>query len=385
MDALKKTLRVVLVQIPSENSQLHLSVRLFSKRHDHVRLANNLTLITSDKQYNPNKTLLAAYNSNNNHNDKAPIDPKKKPIVLLYGWLMSQDKFLRKFSDIYNNHGFDVLRVKVKIGEVLWPQSVTATVSNIKDFMLGNLDRPYLVHGFSVGGFVHTELIQYLLKCPQEESKQALSQIKAQTFDSVVDLFGVAEGIATSVYLNQPIRRRLASTAIQAYINLTRKQVFDIYIRDSEIFHANPLRVPSLMFYSRKDTIGAPGPIEDAIKQWRSKGIAVAQRCWETSEHVGHYKENPEEYTTYLNNFLASLGFIHGGVQGVKEGVVEVRDGGLNAGLRDSDAHSPNRFKTDIKKGGGEGDDGKVIEVIVEVGEAEVEKERKVASANKLL
>ena len=134
------------------------------------------------------------------------------------------------------------------------------------------------MHGFSVGGFVHTELIKKLLESDKSESKLAMNQIKGQIFDSVVDMYGVADGVSASLYIKSPIRRAITRMAIQGYVDLTYKNVYQAYEQASKIFHSNPLLVPSLMLYSKADTIGAAGPIEKAIESWRSKGIPVAQK-----------------------------------------------------------------------------------------------------------
>ena len=39
-------------------------------------------------------------------------------------------------------------------------------------------------------------------------------------------------------------------------------QVTEHYKRSSQAFHDNPLITPSLVFYSKADPIGIPGPIE---------------------------------------------------------------------------------------------------------------------------
>ena len=171
-----------------------------------------------------------------------------------------------------------MLRVKVKVDEVLWPQSVNGTIKHLRNFMFSHIDNPYIIHGFSVGGFVHTELVRSFLYSEDALSKKAMKQFKGQIFDSVVDMYGVPAGVSASIYLNEPIRQACTRMAIQAYLSLTRKWVYDRYIRTSETFHSNPLLIPSLMFYSKADTIGASGPIEAAINSWRNKGIPVTQR-----------------------------------------------------------------------------------------------------------
>jgi alpha-beta hydrolase superfamily lysophospholipase len=45
------------------------------------------------------------------HKDAAP---SPRPLVLLFGWLFAKPKHLKKFVDMYNQEGFDVISVQVK-------------------------------------------------------------------------------------------------------------------------------------------------------------------------------------------------------------------------------------------------------------------------------
>ena len=43
------------------------------------------------------------------------FDDHKKPLVLLYGWLLAKAQHIYKYGDFYLDKGFDVLHVKVNL------------------------------------------------------------------------------------------------------------------------------------------------------------------------------------------------------------------------------------------------------------------------------
>ncbi|ESO08874.1 hypothetical protein HELRODRAFT_168792 [Helobdella robusta] len=258
------------------------------------KLSSNLTLVKSSLQQHDNSQV-------------------NKPVVILYSWLLAKNRHINKCSDIYLDRGFDVLQVKVSPRQVLWPAAVIPTVDSVIDF-ISNLKSSILVHGFSVGGFVHTEVMYKMSNSDNDMHMQAIKKMKGQIFDSVVDFIGIGEGISTAMFRRSPILRILSRSLINNYLSLTEKSVGCIYRRDSEFFHLNPLNIPSLMLHSTKDQIGSVGPIERAIKKWRNKGILVDSKCWTDSTHVNHFKTHPDEYIKMIDNFLAVLELSNAGV-----------------------------------------------------------------------
>ena len=82
------------------------------------------------------------------------------------------------------------------------------------------------------------------------------------------------------------------------------------YKQSEATFRSNPLRTPSLVFYSTADVVAVPAPIETLIATWKSHGVPVYSRRWENSRHVTHYRSDPVNYTAELEHFLDSVGLL---------------------------------------------------------------------------
>lgn len=48
--------------------------------------------------------------------------PLDKPLVVLLSWLMSKQKHLKKYAQLYTDQGFDVLTVQVTPWQFMWPK-----------------------------------------------------------------------------------------------------------------------------------------------------------------------------------------------------------------------------------------------------------------------
>ena len=62
--------------------------------HRHVPVHNNVTITQHDVI-----------------DDVTETSPR--PLVLLFGWLFAKPSYLKKYSDFYVDHGFDVMTVRV--------------------------------------------------------------------------------------------------------------------------------------------------------------------------------------------------------------------------------------------------------------------------------
>jgi hypothetical protein len=238
------------------------------------------------------------------------LDSDHRPIVLIYAWLAAKSKHIHKFGDFYLDKGFDVLHIKVGAQQILWPPVAQSIVSDIVNFVTTpqRHKQPIFVHGFSVGGYLYGETLVRITSDPSLRESMT-RRVRGHVFDSPVDFEGVPRGVGMAVS-NMVAAQVAIKSTLEAYMSLFQRQVTQHYIRSSQAFHDNPLSTPSLVFYSKSDVIGTPGPIEGVIKGWKAKGIPVFTRCWENSPHVQHYLRDPVTYTLELNNFLHSIGLV---------------------------------------------------------------------------
>lgn len=206
--------------------------------------------------------------------------------------------------------GFDVLHIKVNPSQMLWPPHAQSVVAQILSFLTSpaHHSQPILVHGFSVGGYVYGEtLVQIMSNAELAESMS--HRIRGQVFDSPVDFEGVPRGVGMALSTLRPLQVAV-KCFLDAYTSFFRRQVTDRYVLSEQTFHRNPLRTPSLVFYSKADVVALPAPIDSLIAMWREVGVPVYTHCWENTRHVSHFHADPLTYTALLNQFLASIGFV---------------------------------------------------------------------------
>lgn len=57
-----------------------------------------------------------------------------KPLVILFQWLMAKPKHVKKYAELYIDHGYDVIAVNVTPWQVMWPTKGTQV--SVKRFSL---------------------------------------------------------------------------------------------------------------------------------------------------------------------------------------------------------------------------------------------------------
>lgn len=104
------------------------------------------------------------------------------PVVLLLGWAGCQDKYLQKYSKIYEDRGLITVRYTAPISKLFWQRSDMLLIGDkiLKLLCDMNFDNhPVIVHVFSNGGAYLYQHIALAMK----RSKQPI-QIRGMIFDS---------------------------------------------------------------------------------------------------------------------------------------------------------------------------------------------------------
>ncbi|XP_015836233.1 transmembrane protein 53 isoform X2 [Tribolium castaneum] len=190
------------------------------------------------------------------------VNEEKIPVILLFGWAGCQDKYLAKYSQIYEDRGLITLRYTAPVKCLFWKRLQMITIGERLVKLLVDLNfenHPIIVHCFSNGGaFLYQNFTLALEKSPK------------------------------------PI------------------QVVSNYISPKKTFQSNPLEnlkddknnCPQHFIYSKKDILIPYTDIEYFANYRKSLGIDVTTLCYETSPHVKHYTENKESYVSSVCNFL---------------------------------------------------------------------------------
>ncbi|XP_046364945.1 transmembrane protein 53-like [Haliotis rufescens] len=233
---------------------------------------------------------------------------RSRPLVVLVGWMNAKKRHLDKYGNLYISKGFDVLSVQVPPSKVIQPkkaQVVMQEVINILDDS-SRRDKPLMIHGFSVGGYLYGEML-VTLRDQASRYTSIRDRLLGQIFDSPVDFAGVPRGFANVLGFNS-FSRALIKSSIEGYLKLFKETSTKHYIKSSEAFHDNEMLLPSLLLYSRADPIGVAKDIEVVARKWASKGIPVHLKCWENSPHVSHFHRHPDEYVEAILAFLEEIG-----------------------------------------------------------------------------
>ncbi|KAH3883741.1 transmembrane protein 53-like [Dreissena polymorpha] len=230
-----------------------------------------------------------------------------RPLLLLLGWLFAKPSHLKKFSDFYTEHGFDVMTVRVTLSQLLRPKTVQSLMQHVLDLCYEGQRReqPLLCHALSVGGYMYGELLTSLNHF-SERYQDFDKRLFGKIFDSPVDFYGIPNGVARAM-TGDPKRVQRIEKMLEWYMEKFRP-VTKQYINSSENVHRNELKTPALFLYSQNDPVVNPVHIEALAHTWRGRGIRAATACWERAPHVTSFKMYPEEYKSHLINFIWGTG-----------------------------------------------------------------------------
>ncbi|CAD5226072.1 unnamed protein product [Bursaphelenchus xylophilus] len=253
---------------------------------------------------------------------------EKKPLVLMLGWGGCTDKQLSKFSDVWLEKGFSVVRYSPPMEKVLsvldYPQFVNPLYSEISQNLQ---NRDILLHLFSMNG-CNAFVVLYDLLNRTPEGQKILSSIKGMVVDSgPADVLPkkIAFAIALSVY--PPNKKDVASNAARAllYGMLTARlnaQRFKVWLRDllgkntypewyayykmKEMTAQKQLPTKQMYFYSKKDFVCDAKSIDEFIES-QGPEVEIKRFKFDDSPHVNHFRKHPELYRKECEKFADEI------------------------------------------------------------------------------
>lgn len=247
-----------------------------------------------------------------------PTSKGSTPLVVLLSWLLAREKYLEKYRQIYLSKGFDVLTVKTRPDQFLFPTIGTQVVAqNLFDFLKNQVGAypNVVVHGFSVGAYQFSE---FLVKLQEGLHSQGSidgsceivrKSIKGVIFDSAVDVDGAPYGVAKSLAGDSKLADMIEAS-LKGYMKLCHPFATKYYEKASNAFSHTPLRCPGMLLVSRDDKLGNPAANERVRDTWTSLGVDVTWKCWDRSRHVAHFQNYPEEYRSIVHQFLSRINLI---------------------------------------------------------------------------
>ncbi|XP_050682903.1 uncharacterized protein LOC126978178 [Leptidea sinapis] len=226
-----------------------------------------------------------------------------RPTCIILNWLLASRKAVMKYADLYLAEGFDVITVNCRPWQLVWPKRGAQVIGMDLLKVMASSDVTYVVHGFSVGGYVWSEAMVQAMKDSQRY-QPVLDRVKAQVWDSPADITEVPVGIPWAMFPNN----RPAQLATRAFIKLYLKAFYNIatvhYERACNLFYRTPCTAPGLFLLSSKDPVGKEERIRRACDIWISMGIKCTLQCWPDSPHVLHYLKHQDEYVALVRKHL---------------------------------------------------------------------------------
>ncbi|XP_060068882.1 uncharacterized protein LOC132548994 [Ylistrum balloti] len=233
-------------------------------------------------------------------------DKNSKKIVIIFDWLYAKPAAVDKYCNLYHAKGLDVLTVKGRLAHFLWPPTGYELAKKVLKFIFRDNRDEVLVHAFSVGAYIYTLCLMISRREP-EQYGAFRDKVKGQVFDSVV--VGSYDHMSTGIAVALPGTNALKKPILQimdVYYNKTKETTRDEYDKLVDLFKADPITVPTQLFYSYSDPMCYVPAMEDIIKNWHRchPDFDVTSKCWNKSIHAAHLKCHPEEYLQHWEEWI---------------------------------------------------------------------------------
>lgn len=216
------------------------------------------------------------------NNLESSENSRRKKLMILFAYMLPNEKHLDKYRKIYYDHGFDVLTVQTSPFQFFFP-SIGA--KKVADHVYEFIDKQgrseqypdVLIHAFSVGGYQFSEFLNKLYSATGDGGERIRDAIKGTIFDSPCNVDSVPYGLSRTIAGNT-----MFATLIEGLVNLTRRVFYPLstryHLEGEHIFMNRPLRCPSLFFASKSDKMADIDVIERTVDVWSGKGVDVKLR-----------------------------------------------------------------------------------------------------------
>lgn len=233
------------------------------------------------------------------------------PIVALLGWNSARDKHLAKYSEIFEQKGFDTVRIPAN------PFNTFMRLNRVKDISMTLLDilveiksqqnRPFILYSLSMGGFNVYYFLNQAISTPGQQHFNSI-QVMGCIFDSCPHFPGMhsLKGVQSTILevIPNPLLKILVSVGLAAAfppVWLFNRDIKKLIPRTI----SSPLGCPELFLFCKTDPLVPDKDVWLFIEAHKNKNIKVFSKCWEVSGHVQHYKNYPDEYLKHVNDFIA--------------------------------------------------------------------------------
>ncbi|CAG9772329.1 unnamed protein product [Ceutorhynchus assimilis] len=255
------------------------------------------------------------YQQNNGESDFVfVVNEKKLPVILLFGWAGCKDKYLAKYSQIYEEKGLITLRYTAPVKWLFMRKKPMSAIGEKLVKLLFELNfenHPIFVHCFSNGGAFVYQNFSYALDLQEKPL-----ELKGVIFDSapgkrrVTTLFRALTAILEGNIIYSISMSLILTTFLSV---MWFYEVISIQFFPKESVHSNnpfeflkgeKVRCPQLFIYSENDDLIPHTDVESFANHRQDLGAKVTRICYQNSLHVKHLPENRKSYVSSVFQFI---------------------------------------------------------------------------------
>ncbi|XP_076623067.1 transmembrane protein 53 [Colletes latitarsis] len=236
----------------------------------------------------------------------------KRPVVVLLGWAGCQDRYLAKYSAIYEEKSCITLRYTAPVECLFWRRDKMPYIGKrlIQVITDKSLDQhPIFFHIFSNGGAF---LYQHVSLAMQQASKPI--KVKGVIFDSAPGerrLTALFRAIS-AIIGGHPLTNIPMSFFITIFLSVLwfLEVIAHAFGRGYPV-QTNPIALaeethswPQLFLYSNADTLIPASDVEKFASRRAERGVRVQLVLFTNSPHVKHYATYRDVYVNTVCSFI---------------------------------------------------------------------------------
>ncbi|EEB10228.1 conserved hypothetical protein [Pediculus humanus corporis] len=263
----------------------------------------------------PTCTSKDLFNRNVNDNKELLLynnEQEKLPVIILFGWTGCQDKYLAKYSSIYEKKGCITLRCIAPVSVIFlrhdkFPKLGEKLLHLIYQVSLDK--HPIFFHMFSNGGAFFYQHVSF-----QMQKKQLKLQVKGAIFDSAPGerrFYSVYKALTAILggpsWYNVPLGFCISVFLFTVFLILAILKGIKEFKKpqtDPLVLVNEPYNWPQLFIYSKNDSLVKFQDIEKFADKRKNMGIKIEKLCFDDSPHVQHLVTHREKYINTIMKFL---------------------------------------------------------------------------------
>ncbi|OVA15790.1 Protein of unknown function DUF829 [Macleaya cordata] len=255
-------------------------------------------------------------------------DGKVEGIVVVFAWMSSQEKHLKNYVELYSSLGWNSLVCHPEFLNLFFPEKATSLASGIVNELMKVLKirrSPVVFAAFSGGPKACMYKVLQIIegKCEAQNNlddyRLVRDCISGQIYDSSpVDFtsdIGTKFVLHPSVLkMSRPprfmswIANGIASGLDTLFLNRFESERADYW---QTLYSSVSMGAPFLILCSEDDDLAPYPVICNFAQRLQDLGGDVKLVKWNSSPHVGHYRQYPTDYKAAVTELLGKAAFIY--------------------------------------------------------------------------